>query len=299
MLSALLAVLSAVANGLASVLQRKAARDRPASESLSWRLVWHLLHRPVWFGGFASIVAAFLLQAVALGVGRISVVESIMVLDLPVALILSSLLLHDRMRPREWAAAAAMAAGLAGMLLSLSPADGSADAVSGPMWAMAAGANALLIAAGVWWARLSGEGARKAAILGTSTSFGFALTAALIKGATGTVGHGIGGLFTSWQLYAMIVAGAASMFLLQSAVHAGRLLAAQPGLSLGDPVLSMLWGTVVFGETVRGGWYIAVAAFAAAVVGTAVFVLARSPALADDDGRPEEPESEPVAGEAT
>ncbi|PAK26256.1 hypothetical protein CJD44_11285 [Streptomyces sp. alain-838] len=72
------------------------------------------------------------------------------------------------------------------------------------------------------------------------------------------------------------------MFLLQSAVHAGPLLAAQPGLSLGDPVLSILWGTLVFGEEVQGGLFIAVAALAAAAVGTSVLVLARSPLLADD-----------------
>lgn len=284
MLSIALAVLAAVANGLGSVLQRKAARDRPASESLSWRLIWSLLHRPVWFGGVASVIAAFLLQAAALGNGRISVVESLLVLDLPVALILSSLLLRSRMRPREWVATATMAAGLAGLLMSLSPSGGSNAGVSGQMWALAASANVLLIAAGVWWARLTGQGARKAAILGTATSCGFGLTAALIKGVTTTFSQGFSALFTSWQLYAMIVAGAGSMFLLQSAVHAGRLLAAQPGLSLGDPVISILWGTLVFEEQVRGGPFIALAAVAAVAVGAAVVVLAHSPLLNDEAG---------------
>jgi drug/metabolite transporter (DMT)-like permease len=208
----------------------------------------------------------------------------LLVLDLPVALMLSSLLLHSRMRPREWAATATMAAGLAGLLLSLSPSGGSNTGVSGQTWALAASANVLLIAAGVWWARLTGQGARKAAILGTATSCGFGLTAALIKGVTATFSQGFTALFTSWQLYAMIVAGAGSMFLLQSAVHAGRLLAAQPGLSLGDPVISILWGTLVFEEQVRGGPFIALAAVAAVAVGAAVVVLAHSPLLNGDAG---------------
>jgi drug/metabolite transporter (DMT)-like permease len=287
LLSIALAVLAAVANGLGSVLQRKAARDRPASESLSWRLIWSLLHRPVWFGGVACVIAGFLLQAAALGNGRISVVESLLVLDLPVALMLSSLLLHTPMRPREWAATATMAAGLAGLLMSLSPSEGSNTGVSARMWALAASANVVLIAAGVWWAQLAGQGARKAAILGTATSCGFGLTAALIKGVTATFSQGISALFTGWQLYAMILAGAGSMFLLQSAVHAGRLLAAQPGLSLGDPVISILWGTLVFGEQVRGGPFIALAGVAAVAVGGAVVVLAHSPLLNDEAGRPE------------
>ncbi|MET8771460.1 hypothetical protein [Streptomyces sp. NPDC004658] len=197
--------------------------ERHVPPGLSRRLIRSLPHRPVWFGGVACVIAGFLLQAAALGNGRMSVVESLLVLDLPVALMPASLLLHSPMRPREWAASAAMAAGL------------------------------LLIAAGVWWARLTGRGARKAAILGTTTSCGFGLTAALIKGMTATFARGLAALLTSWQLYAMVVAGAGSMFLLQSAVHAGRLLAAQPGLSLGDPVISILWGTLVFDEEVRGG----------------------------------------------
>lgn len=288
MLSVVLAVLAAVASGLASVLQRKAARDRPANESLSWRLIWHLLHRPVWLGGVASVIVGFLLQAAALGNGRISVVESLLVLDLPVALVLSSLLLHVRMRSREWAAAAAMAAGLAGLLFSLSPSKGSSTDVSWRMWAVAVGANVLLIAAGVWWARLTAQSSRKAAILGAATGCGFGLTAALVKGLTATAAHGISGLFTGWQLYAMIIVGAGSMFLLQSAVHAGPLLAAQPGISLGDPVISLLWGTLVFDEKVRGGPFIALAAVAGAAVGAAVIVLSRSPLLADEAGRPEQ-----------
>jgi hypothetical protein len=72
-LSVPLAVLAAIANALASVLQRKAARERPESESHNWRLVWSLLHRPIWFGGVAAIIAGFLLQAVALGNGQLSV----------------------------------------------------------------------------------------------------------------------------------------------------------------------------------------------------------------------------------
>lgn len=281
MLSVLLAVLAAVANGLASVLQRREARTRPASESLNWRLVWHLLHRPVWLGGVTAVTFGFLLQAEALANGKLSVVESLLVLDLPATLLLSSLLLHSRMRWREWGAVAAMAGGLAGLLLGLSPSADSGARASGPTWALALGVNALLIAAGVWWA-LSADGTRRAAILGVATGCGFGLTAGLIKGATANASAGIGSVFAAWQLYAMLAVGAGSMFLLQSAVHAGSLLAVQPGLSLGDPVVSVLWGTLVFGEKVRSGLPLVLAAASASVVCAAVLVLTRSPLLTDD-----------------
>jgi hypothetical protein len=71
------------------------------------------------------------------------------------------------------------------------------------------------------------------------------------------------------------------MFLVQSALNAGGLIAAQPGLTLADPVISVLWGVFAFHENVRGGWYIAPEVAAAALLAAAVVTLARSPLLAD------------------
>ncbi|WP_209340634.1 DMT family transporter [Streptomyces montanisoli] len=291
MLSVLLAVLAAVANATSSVLQRKAARDRPASESLSWRLVWQLLHRPVWLFGILSIIAGFLLQAVALGSGSLAVVEPVLVLELPLTLVLSARVFKSRLGRREWGASGVMAAGLAGLLYFLSPSQGSTTAVSGLVWVLAAGANVLVVAALVVWARLGGVDARRAALLGVATGCGFGFTAALIKGMTVTASQGIVALFTSWQVYGMVVAGAGSMFLLQSAMQAGRLLATQPGLTMSDPVVSILWGVFVFGEQVRGGIFIVLSVVAAAVVAGAVLALTRSPLLAGESGQQEEDQS--------
>jgi drug/metabolite transporter (DMT)-like permease len=88
-------------------------------------------------------------------------------------------------------------------------------------------------------------------------------------------------LFTSWEIYAMVAAGLLGMFLVQSALNAGGLIAAQPGLTLADPVISVLWGVFAFHETVRGGWYVLPEIAAAAVMAAAVLTLARSPLLAD------------------
>lgn len=89
------------------------------------------------------------------------------------------------------------------------------------------------------------------------------------------------------------------MFLLQSAMRAGRLLASQPALTLSDPVVAILWGVLVFGEAVRGGLYIVLSVVAAGVVAAAVVVLTRSPLLAGQAGQQEQqdagagPEAEP------
>jgi drug/metabolite transporter (DMT)-like permease len=129
-------------------------------------------------------------------------------------------------------------------------------------------------------ARGSG-GAYRAALLGIAAGSAFGLTAALMKGMTRTFSAGIVTLFTSWEIYAMVAAGLLGMFLVQSALNAGGLIAAQPGLTLADPVISVLWGVLAFHENVRGGWYIVPEVAAAAIMAVAVIALARSPLLAD------------------
>lgn len=98
---------------------------------------------------------------------------------------------------------------------------------------------------------------RRAAVLAVAAGTAFGLTAALIKGMTETFSQGFTVLLTSWELYGMIAAGVLGVFLVQSAMNAGRLIAAQPGLTLSDPIVSILWGVLVFGERVRDGWHAA------------------------------------------
>ena len=116
MLTYALAVLAACANAVSSVLQRKANKRVPQRENMSLRQIQRLLHQPVWFGGILAITAGFLLQASALGTGQLSVVEPVLVLELPFTLILASSLFRHRLGLREWLPIAAMTAGLAGLV---------------------------------------------------------------------------------------------------------------------------------------------------------------------------------------
>lgn len=301
MLKYTLAVLAACANATSSVLQRKANREAPRGQSLSLKLIWSLMHEPVWFGGVAAVTAGFLLQAAALGNGQLSVVEPILVLELPATLILASRVFGSRLHRREWGSAAVMTAGLAGLLYFLSPSAGRTEGVRWYTWIIAVSINLAFIGVMVAWGRgaagRKGErGARQAAVLAVAAGSAFGLTAALIKGVTNVYAQGFGTLFTSWQLYGMIAAGALGMFLVQSALRAGRLIAAQPGLTLSDPIVAILWGILVFHERVRGGWYIALAVISGLIMASAVIALARSPLLSGEaadteeerDERPEE-----------
>ncbi len=145
MLSYLLAVLAACANATSSVLQRRANREVPQKQNLSLRLIGSLLHQPIWFGGILAITLGFLLQATALGFGELATVEPILVLELPLTLILASRVFGQQMRWQEWGFAAAMTAGLGGLLLLLSPSAGRNGGVQWWGWALGVSLNVLLV----------------------------------------------------------------------------------------------------------------------------------------------------------
>jgi drug/metabolite transporter (DMT)-like permease len=290
-----LAVLAACANALSSVLQRKANKRVPQRENMSPRQIWTLLHQPVWFGGILAITVGFLLQASALGTGDLAVVEPVLVLELPFTLILASRLFHQRLGLREWLASAAMTAGLAGLLYLLAPSAGGAPRLHWYGWLAGVGGNLALVGCLVLVARHGsihrgrpehpgppGGGSFRAALLAVAAGSTFGLTAALMKEVTRTFERGLGELFTDWPIYAMVAAGVLGMFLTQSALNAGQLIAAQPGLSLSDPLISVLWGVLAFHEQIRQGWYIPGEVACAGVIVAGVVTLARSPLLSED-----------------
>lgn len=166
MLTYALAVLAACANATSSVLQRKANREAPQQQNLSLRLIWTLAHQPVWFGGVATITVGFLLQAAALGSGELSVVEPILVLELPATLILASRVFGTRLRRREWGSIATMTAGLAGLLYFLSPTAAPSEHVRWYGWTAGIGINLAFVAVMVAWGRCGpvgrgGKGGRR------------------------------------------------------------------------------------------------------------------------------------------
>lgn len=93
-------------------------------------------------------------------------------------------------------------------------------------------------------------------------------------------------LLKAWQLYGTAVAGVGALFLLQNALQAGTLVAVQPMLTLGDALISILYGVTLFGETLRVGWWLLPELAALALVAFGCVELARSPLAAGSTGQP-------------
>jgi len=70
-----------------------------------------------------------------------------------------------------------------------------------------------------------------------------------------------------------------SAWLLQNAYQAGPLTASQPGITLVDPIVSTLWGVVVFGEQINHGTLLALTPLPLLAIAAGVLALSRSPVL--------------------
>ncbi|MST32261.1 hypothetical protein GHK86_05925 [Acidimicrobiaceae bacterium USS-CC1] len=264
-----LAVLAALANATSSTLQRRANRDEPDDVAFTPRIMLDLLRRPVWLGGILAVIAGFLLQAGALSRGNLAVVEPVLTLELPFTLGLASVVFKARLRVREWTSAAVLTGGVVLLLIALSPRGGSSAHV--PLYEWCIGLAVNLGAVGILVARgLRAGPAARAALLGVATGAMFGLTAALMTRMSVGFASGVVGALTMWQTYAMIATGGAAMYLLQNALQAGTLVAVQPGLTLTDPLVSIIWGVIVFHEHVNGGlWYlVAIVAGGMLILGT-------------------------------
>lgn len=293
----MLAALAALANAAASVLQRKAAGKEPDVKSLRPSMFLDLLQRRVWLGGILAVIAGFLLQAAALSVGSIVAVQPILGFELPLTLLLAWPILHSRLGKTEVLAAVAMAVGLAILLVSAAPEPGG-QIPSLIGWLVGGFASAAVIGV-CFLAGVLSQGARKAALLGVATGCTFGLTAAFMQVATHSFSRGLLSGFLAWETYATVVTGILAMYFLQNALQAGRLAAAQPGITISDPLLAGVWGVVLFHDRVRTGPWIAGEILGPLVIVAGMVLLLRSPYLQGEAGRsekaPEEAEAEPGA----
>ncbi|MGI8759830.1 MAG: DMT family transporter [Jatrophihabitantaceae bacterium] len=277
-----LAAVAAGCNATSSVLQRKANREDSPDLPFGLRLLVDLVRRPIWLLGGLAMLASFLLQAAALGLGTLSSVEPVLALELPLTLMIGSAVFHHPLRVRDWMSAAALGAGLGMFIGALSPSGGDAAQIRPAVAALASGGTVVGVVALALFAHF-GPARSRAALYGAAAGSGFGLTASMIKVSVSKLStDGAAGLFSAWETYGVAVAGVGSLVLVQAALHFGTLIAVQPGLTLMDPLVSLLWGTVVLGETTRTGPILLVAAAGAAVIAVAVVVLARSSAAADN-----------------
>ena len=284
-----LAAAACCCTAAASVCQRMGAKSSQTS-GFDAGLLFRLARRPVWLLGVASMIAGFLLQLAALHFGALALVQPILAAELVFVFGYLAVAGSGRVRRRDWLAAAAMSAGLGVFLRVASPSGGRLHA-PGSSWLVAglATAGVVLLALAVAFGlghRPGASGTRRAAVLGAATGISWGFMAAVIKELSSHQDDGAGAIFSSWSLYLLVAAGAATMLLASHALAAGPLAASQPGFTILDPLSASLLGVFLFGEHIRtGAADLAGEALALGVVIVAAVVLSHSCRIAGEHGQ--------------
>ncbi|WNM31655.1 DMT family transporter [Streptomyces sp. Li-HN-5-11] len=252
--------------------------------------------RRFWLGGATLLAGSAVLQAGALAVGSLSLVQPLLATELLFTLVIGSIVFHRRPDRATWLSFLSLAAGLALFLGAAAPSAGR-DTADPSRWILvgAVALCAVLFLLGV--ARLV-NGPPRAAVLGLASAILFAATAALMKQITGQSSQGLAALATDWSPYATAFTGLAAFGLLQWAFRAGTLVASQPALTLGDALTSMALGWALFGEHIGLGVRMLPEAAGVGLLAAGTVGLARAPAVSGKWDADPAPEEDPERGRA-
>jgi hypothetical protein len=180
------ALAGALSYAVASVTQQRTAAATTTGRSLDPALVLRLLKSRRWLLGLGAVVLGYLLQAVALDLGRLLVVEPVFPLGLLLALVLAARADGRSLRLREWVAAIATVASLGVFLIAAEPSGGNRIAPATSLGATAAGA--VVVAVLCWLVSLKAAGPRRSLVLSVGGGVGAGVTDALTKSVAALAG---------------------------------------------------------------------------------------------------------------
>jgi uncharacterized membrane protein len=275
-----LSLASAGSYGLATVLQHRVVANQPRSLSMRPGLLVRLLRRPMWLVGNLLDGAGYLFQFLALRKGSLALVEPLLVTSLAFAIPVAAWLDHRRVALAELGSAGVIAAGLALFLVVARPGAGHPRAPTAA-WVLLTVTIAVACAVMVLCAR-GGSPARKAVLLGAGSGTAFGYVAALTERTGHLLDAGVVHALMTWEPYALLLGGAATLLLTQSAFHAGPLRLSLPTLTVAQPLVAVAIGVGIFGERVASrGASPLLEAIGLVLVTAGVFALARSPMIAE------------------
>lgn len=239
------ALAAAAFYAVAAVLQQSAAREQTSEGALDPGLLIALLHRPRWLIGNVASIVGYAFQFLALRRGSLVLVEPLLVASLVIALPLSALLEHRRLRTRELTPGLLIVVALALFLFAAEPGRGHPRA-STVAWVLLGCLTVAAVAACVRWAGPGGS--RRALLLGAGAGIVFGVTGAMTETTGHLLDHGLAHALTSWAPYALIVASVAGVVLNQSAFQAGQLGWSLPVMTIFEPLVAIAIGEFMFAE---------------------------------------------------
>jgi drug/metabolite transporter (DMT)-like permease len=241
-----LAIVAAATFAVANVVQQRVAAGLRTDTAFDSALLLRLLRRPLWVAGLVLVMVSLALQATALGMGRLVVIEPVLASSLLFALALSARADRRRMRPAEWLAALATFAGLVVFLSVAQPSGGRTTAPPLQLGVAAAAAVVIAVTAVAVSARLSPL--RRALTLGISGGIAAGVTDALTKTVAVLIGSHQLGALADPRPYLLVVIGLLTYTLQQNGYRAASLAAFLPAFSVLDPAVGSALGLYLYHE---------------------------------------------------
>ncbi|MGB3475877.1 MAG: DMT family transporter [Mycobacterium sp.] len=248
-IAVLFALGAALFSAISDVIQQRSAH-RVGDQGIGPAALFaRLLTDRQWWVGSLSGLAGLSLQAVALGLGSVLLVESVLVTSLLFALPLSARQSGHRLGRSVWLWSALLVAAESIIITVGHPTAGQARAsLEAWVWVVAVLAPTVLlclIGARAYAGRVA------AVLLAAVSAISWGIFAVLTKGVVDLIGHGPRALFAAPELYAWCAVALAGAVYQQSSFRAGALTASLPTITVLEPVVAATLGMVVLGEVLK------------------------------------------------
>lgn len=223
------------------------ARHRSVQHIGGGAVMASALRKPLWWWGALAAIAAYLVQLVALAFGSVLIVQPILVLSLLFTLVVAAV--WDKDRPDVEASAWALLLGgsVAVLVIVGRPRSGH-DVLSMRDWAPWLIAGGLLTVGLVLLGALRRHA--RAWTWGTATGVLYGLVAPVAKTALDVWrSMGLGAALLSWSLWLLVGLIIAGAVLQQYSFSAGPLEQSLPAMTVAEPLVAMVVGYFLLGET--------------------------------------------------
>lgn len=248
----ILSLAAALLFAIASVLQAAGTRGLPDDGAVGAGFFVALFRRKTWLAGIAADILGFVVQAWALAVGSLMLVQPLLVTALLFALPMGAYSERRMLTAREWTWAALLTASLVVFMLLGQPTEGIDDPPFGDWIIPLAVMIPVVIVCVAGGSRLP-HGTWRSLTLAIGAGVLLGLSAPLTKTGIAAFRDGLLDGLASWEFWAMAVTATLGTLWQQSSYQAGDVQTSLPAVTVLKPIIAMSLGLTIYDEALRVG----------------------------------------------